>query len=153
MGGADRARVRAAHWALPHTADAGFAATGPTLAGLFEEAARAVGEVTADVPPDVRPDTWTRIELAAADLPGLAYAWLNALIAQGEIAHGALVAADVVEAVAAEEGGCRLHGRAGFRRFEHGDVRVRRPPKSATFHGLAVEKLPGGWRMTAYLDV
>ena len=143
------------HAIVPHTADAGFTAVAPTLPGLFEEAAVALAEMTADVAGDSEPTSWSEFDLEAPDLPALAFDWLNALIGEGEIRRGVLVtvAGLVLDAPTSPRAAWRLRARAGFRDFGLPGVLMRRPPKSATFHGLAVQPGPDGWTMIAYLDM
>lgn len=161
-------RGRRSHEALPHTADAGLRARAPDLAALFEEAAAALAELAADVAPDARRTSEARIELRAADLVGLAFAWLNELIGLSDAGRGPL-AATAVERIAAigsaepapttgsaapgPAGGWSLIGRAWFARADGDRVRPRVGVKSATFHGLSVEESPAGWSLVAYLDV
>jgi len=145
------ARVLRGHEAIPHTADVGIRATASDLAGLFEEAAQAVAEIAADVQAraiSAPESAGESVELAAADLPALAFAWLNELIGLLDI-HGPLVRADVATVEALPDGGWRLRGRAAF----GGGARPRLDIKSATYHGLVVERISGGWRLTAYLDI
>jgi tRNA nucleotidyltransferase (CCA-adding enzyme) len=143
-------RVLRGHETLPHTADVGIRAVGPDLPALFEEAALAVGAIAADPGPGVAeaPIAVETVELDGADLPALAFAWLNELIGLVDI-NGPLVRAEVrvVEPVAG--GGWRLRGLAAF----GGTAAARLDIKSATYHGLTVEPVPGGWRLTAYLDI
>ena len=156
------------HEALPHTADAGLRACAPDLAALFEEAAAALAELAADIAPDARRTSEARIELHAADLVGLAFAWLNELIGLSDAGRGPL-AATAVERIASigsarpaasadaaapgPPGGWSLTGRAWFARVDRDRVRPRLGVKSATFHGLSVEESPVGWSLVAYLDV
>jgi SHS2 domain-containing protein len=145
------------HAAIPHTADTGFTASAGTLAGLFEEAALALAELSFDCEPGTPPTSSEDVELDAGDLAGLAFSWLNELIGQAEVARAALVGASV-RTVARHRGSdgaaaWRLSGRCELRRFDAGSVLPRRPPKSATFHGLAVRRAGRRWEMVAYLDV
>jgi SHS2 domain-containing protein len=146
-----------AHAALPHTADTGFRAGAPTLAALFEEAALALAELSSDCEPGAPPTSSEGVELEATDLAALAFAWLNELIGRAEVARAALVGAsvDLVRRRRSRTGlaGWRLVGRCDLRRFDAGAVRPRRPPKSATLHGLQVRRAGSGWEMVAYLDV
>jgi SHS2 domain-containing protein len=59
----------------------------------------------------------------------------------------------VVRIVQAPGGTWSLEGRAGVAPFDGTAVRVRRPPKSATYHRLAVERDAAGWSLRAYLDI
>lgn len=154
------------HRLTGHTADMGLRAVGPDLTALFEEAALALAEASADT--DGGSSTGPRadggrgchgaevpVALAADDLPALAYAWLNELIglagARGEALAGTLVRS-VEETVA----GWRIRARASFQPYATGagpGARARLDVKSATFHRLAVRRAAGGWELTAYLDV
>jgi SHS2 domain-containing protein len=49
--------------------------------------------------------------------------------------------------------GWTLEGSARFVPIGLRDVRPRHDVKSATYHGLRVERLAGGWSLTAYLDI
>jgi SHS2 domain-containing protein len=142
------------HELLPHTADAGIRAWAPTLPALFEEAAAALGSLSADVPPGVRPDREEDIELDADDLEALAFSWLNELIGLIDV-HGALVGARVGGIEQARTSGTwGLRAEARFVRVDGMDVRRRDDIKSATYHGLAVAPVAGaGWSLTAYLDL
>lgn len=141
-------RVFRRHETIPHTADVGIRAEAPDLAGLFEEAAMAVAEIAADARAGAPAEAGPTIELAAADLPGLAFAWLNELIGLADI-HGPLDRAEVAAVEAVPDGGWRLRGCAAF----GAGARPRLDIKSATYYGLVVERAGGGWRLTAYLDV
>jgi SHS2 domain-containing protein len=144
------------HRGLPHTADAGFMAAASDLPALFREAATALSEISAEIAPGNPPSMWHAVELEADDLPALACAWLNELIALRDIHHAAVVATTLiqVEGPASEAvGKWTLRGRVGLRPYVEGGVRVLREPKSATYHGLALERIDGCWTMRAYIDL
>jgi SHS2 domain-containing protein len=129
----------------------GIRADAPNLPALFEEAALAVAEIAADASTDAggRPGAVGRhVALEADDLPGLAFAWLNELIGLADI-HGPLARAEVATVEANPGGRWLLRGHAAF----GGGASPRLDIKSATYHGLVVERIGEGWRMTAYLDV
>jgi SHS2 domain-containing protein len=156
---------------LPHTADTGLRAWAPDLPGLFEEAAAAVAEIAAEIPTDTAvgapggrtgggaPGGGTaagageaRIALDAPDLVGLAFAWLNELVGLADVRHAAF-AATSVQRVDVADGGCRIEARAWFMDRAAPGVRLRHDVKSATYHGLVVEREGGTWSLTAYLDI
>lgn len=180
--GAAGTAVPRGHRILPHTADAGIAAEGPTLEALFEEAAAAIAELSADVDraaptqagegpgaagsgpaeaPGSGPATGggsepgaivrRSVELSAPDLVGLAFAWLNECIGLVDVV-GAIVGCRVF-AVDARPDGARLRASVDLVPFDGVRVRRRADVKSATYHGLAVEPVAGGWTLTAYLDL
>jgi SHS2 domain-containing protein len=147
----------ARHATIPHTADAGITATASDLPGLLCEAAAALGEVGAAVTLHVPASIWVDVAIEADDLPSLACAWLNELIALGDIEHATLVTVrnvlldcpDTPNAV----GPWRLRAQVGLRRYTEPGVRALRQVKSATFHGLVVEQQRDGWMLRAYLDL
>jgi SHS2 domain-containing protein len=145
------------HALLPHTADVGFVAHAPDLRGLFEEAARALADLASDAKPGNDPTFWTDVDVEAGDLVGLAYGWLNELIAIGDLEHAVAVRAEVAAAEQSHAGvqspAWRIDARIGLRRYADGGLQARLQPKSATFHGLSVEQENDGWTLTAYLDV
>jgi SHS2 domain-containing protein len=155
----DAARVTAGrrHRALPHTADAGFTATAPSLPQLFEESAAALSDLTTSRGRGVEASSWEQVVLDADDLPGLAFAWLNELIALADIHRAAIVATAIdrleVRGASAEDGRWHLESRVGLRATSEPGVRVLRQLKSATYHGLTVEGRGTRWTMRAYVDV
>jgi len=150
------------HEIVSHTADIGLTAAGPDLPALFEEAALALAEASADL--DARGDErdghaaveGEPIELETDDRVALAYAWLNELIGLAQARGQALARTEVARVERSSAGaGWRLVARAWFSFAQgkgHG-ARARLDVKSATFHRLAVLRRAGGWRLTAYLDV
>ena len=144
------------HETLPHTADVGLRGWGPTMVIAFEESAIALAELTSETVAasgkvKAMSERIERVELVAADLVGLAYAWLNELVGLIDL-HGALRGGRV-SAVVRSDDGWILRGSAGFVPFDGVAVRRRADVKSATYHGLAVDGANGAWTVTAYLDV
>jgi SHS2 domain-containing protein len=127
------------------------------LCALFQEAATALSEIAAEVEPGSRASIGRDVVLEADDLPSLAYAWLNELIALADIHHAAVVSAHVirVHSPAAKEavGRWSLRARVGLRPYAEGGVRALGAPKSATYHGLVVERTGVCWTLRAYLDL
>lgn len=155
-GTADWAASRATrrHGPLPHTADVGIEAVAPDPRALFEEAAAALAELTADPAPGAEVTAWEGVALEGRDLAGLAYAWLNELIALIDIERAGIVAVSVDRLERVEPDlAWGLHARVGLRRYAEGGVQPRSQAKAATYHGLAVERGPDGWTLRAYLDV
>lgn len=139
------------HELVPHTADAGLRAWAPDLPALFEEAATVLGELSADIAPDAPRGIAHRIDLAADDLPALAFAWLGELI--GRIDVGGALAGTHVALLARSDREWHLRASATLIPFDGATVRRRADVKAPTYHRLAVEQTEGGWSMTAYLDV
>ena len=144
------------HRPLPHTADVGLEAWAADLPGLFEEAAVALGELSADIAPGVPLHDPEPIELDAGDPAGLAFTWLNELIGLADRSGEALLRTEVERVDAHESGGrsaWRMRGCAWFVPLDGKLVRRRSDVKSATYHRLAVRRAGEGWILTAYLDV
>jgi SHS2 domain-containing protein len=145
------------HEAIPHTADTGFKVVAGDLRSLFSEAGTALIEVASEVAPGTKAILWRDVRLSAADLPALAFAWLNELISLADLEGGAVVATDVIEVADlgphARGDRTSLRGRVGLRPFADGGVRVLREPKSATYHGLTVTRFVGGWELRAFVDL
>jgi SHS2 domain-containing protein len=143
------------HELLPHTADAGFRARAATLPELFTESAAALGELAAEVDAGVEPTASEAVALEAADLGALAYAWLNELIGLAAVARAALVDVDVerVERLSGAHAGWSMAATVSLAAVDGSAVRPLRDIKSATYHGLLVERAGAGWRMEAYLDI
>ena len=139
------------HRALTHTADVGFRAVAHDAVGLFEEAAAALAELSADVRTPVRLEP-QQVAISAQDLTQLMYCWLNELIGLAEVRGEALVRADAsaVEATGTE---WVARGRAWFAPFDGTEVRARLQVKAATLHRLRVLAAAERWRVEAYLDI
>lgn len=154
----DAPSPRRGHSPIADTADIGIEAYGSDLTELFEEAAAAYADLTADVGDAVAGADAGRMQehvtLGAHDLPSLAFAWLNELVALGDLRRAAVTGGRVHRVDVASTGpGARLDGTVWLAAFD--DVRVRRRAavKSATYYRLAVRHDGDRWRMTAHLDV
>lgn len=121
----------------------------PSLAGLFEEAARALGEVMGAAPagPDERGAPGEEAEtivLASRDRDALLVHWLNEIICRAETYRRVYTDAWVEQI---DDGGLRavLCGRPS----PDGRTLV----KAATFHGLHIEEQAGVFSASVLLDV
>jgi len=139
------------HRSRRSTAEAVLEASGPSLTILFDEAGMALAELTAGADAGAPASSWESIELEAADLDGLAVAWLNELMraADGHRAELVDVAVDVVAAPEAAAAGWRLRGRAGLRRVGDG-LSAARPWLRATVWPR-VASSDGRWTLRARL--
>ena len=132
----------------------GLRAQAATLPELFEEAAAALGELAADVAANADDaPIEVAVERESADLPGLAYAWLDELIGLAELGAAAVAGASVASVVESPDG-WRIRAVARLVPYAGGAARPRLGVKSPTYHRLSVERRPdGGWTLVAYLDV
>ena len=130
------------HELVPHTADVGLLARAEDLAGLFEEAAAAFSELTADltnVPAGKR--ATESVALCAHDLISLAFSWLNELVTASELRRSAVTGARVeCVDVAAEGAGARLVATIHLVPFDGVTARCRGSVKAATFYRLSVRQ-------------
>jgi SHS2 domain-containing protein len=131
---------------LAHTADTGIVAHGASLAEAFESAAFGMFDIVCDLSRAPAADE-CRVEVEA-DTPGeLLVAWLSALLAEAEI-RGLAFSTFRVRLFA----GNRLRGTAAG--SPSAGLELRGPPvKAVTYHDLAVEEEPGGWRARVIFDV
>jgi SHS2 domain-containing protein len=149
VGPGDRARRW--HEAVDHTADVGLRAAAPDGEALFEEAAAALAELSADVG-GADALHLEVIEIMTGDLEQLMFRWLNELIGLAEVRGEALVRTEVSRV---ERGrmGWVVRGRAWFAPFDATGVRPRVQVKAVTLHRLRVTQAPKGWALEAYLDI
>ena len=139
------------HEAVDHTADVGLRAAAPDVDGLFEEAASALAEVSADVV-GADPLHSEIVDIMAVDLEGLLFRWLNELIGLAEVRGEALVRTEV-SSVERGPAGWAARGRAWFAPFDATGVRPRLQVKAVTLHRLRVARGRDGWTLEAYLDI
>ncbi len=139
---------------LDHTADVGFEVSEtPTLEALFDEARWALLSTVLDRPPE-RGEEERRVRLSAPDLETLLVRWINELVflVQGE--GFVPVYADVrIRGAGEKENSCSLEARLTGVPLNLEGYGWRGEIKSATFHGLSVEKMREGWRARMILDI
>lgn len=151
----ERARPDRGHEIGDHTADARIHAWAPSLSELFEEAALALSRLSAEVKAGAR-TSWSEVELQARDPDGLAFAWLNELIAMAELERRAIAATHAaVTERPVEDGpaGWRLRARVGLVDYAPGGTQALRHVKAATMHELHVRQWAHGWSIEAVVDV
>ena len=124
----------------------------PTLVSLFEEAAHALAELSADVASDAPVDDEVQVELTARDHESLLVAWLNELIFLGEtrrLAFDAPTLSTLEGEPAERPTRVRLVATAKGRR----PSQARTAVKAATMHNLRICPTNGGVEATIVLDV
>ncbi len=135
---------------LPHTADLGFRVWARTLPGIFYWAARGLVAAMFEgaLPP---PEGHRTLRLSADDLETLLVRFLNELIflvlTRGEVPVA------VQLSLLPEKGACALVARLGVVPFSRVADRFLGEVKSATFHGLKIERTDAGYRAQVVLDV
>jgi SHS2 domain-containing protein len=142
------------HRIVAHTADVGIEAQAPAPDALLEEAAAALAEVMAEVPPSTgAPGDAEPFSLEGLDLPALAFAWLNELVGLSEVRRAVPIRTEVHELRLDERGEATLSGRAWFSPYATDGPQPRHHVKSVSLHRLRVWSQRGRWRLTAILDL
>lgn len=134
---------------LDHTADVGFEIEARSLAGLFDEARRALLLVMFEDAP-AEGDDERRIRVMAADLETLMVRWINELVYCVQDLGFVPVRAELR---VVEEPDCVLEGTLSGAPFDPEGYGWQGEVKSATFHGLDVIAGEEGWRARLILDV
>jgi SHS2 domain-containing protein len=133
---------------LDHTADVGFALEAESLPDLFDAARQGLLEVMFERPPEGGAEE-REVQLSGPDLETLLVRWINELTYLIQTAEFVPAAAGIGFSEDRRSLRARFLGTAlapeeqGFL----GEV------KSATFHGLSVERVNGLWRAQVILDV
>ena len=131
---------------IEHTADVGFEVEAPAWGLLLERAALVVAAeiVALDA---VEAHETTRLEIAAGDREELLHDWLQAVLVR--VQTGFVPCEVTVEDASETHVAGMLRGEA----LNPGRHRVLGEVKGVTWHGLAVEEIPGGLRARVILDV
>jgi SHS2 domain-containing protein len=135
------------HWEhFPHEADMGVRGYGTTLPEAFEQVAKAMTAVVADLNA-IAPHERVVIECEAADPELLLAEWLNSLVYEMSVHHM------LFSRFAVHLEGPRLHGEAWG---ERADVERHHPAveiKGATYTELKVAQSDNGWIAQTVVDV
>jgi len=134
---------------LDHTADVGFELEAPSLEGIFDEARRALLTVMFEEAPAEGGDT-RRVRISAASLEVLMVRWINELVYYVQDTGFVPVRADIE---ITDGSGYVLEGTLSGVPLEPEKYGWQGEVKSATFHGLDVVSVEGGWRARVILDV
>ena len=132
---------------LEHTADVGFEAFGATREEVFTNAGLALMDLMVDLKA-VHGTEETRLEIRGPDPESVLVNWLNEILylydAEGWLFHDFLIMRlgnDSLSALA--------HGEKFQSTRHHMKVLV----KAVTYHQLALEETPQGWRAQVYVDI
>jgi SHS2 domain-containing protein len=127
-----------------HVGEVRLRVEAPTLAMLFEEAARGLAELLLDEADETASASAETISIRAADRDGLLVDWLNELIFLSETRHRVYTEARVARISDTE-----------LEALVHGVVpkTIRTAVKAATLHALEIDVGPDGYFATVTLDV
>jgi SHS2 domain-containing protein len=127
-----------------HTGEVRLRVEAPTLAGLFEEAARGMAELMLDAGVETAEEPGETVRIVAKDREALLVDWLNELVFLSETRKR--IYTDVRVDVASDTV-LEATVRGVF------PETLGTAVKAATLHGLAIEESPGGYAATVVLDV
>jgi SHS2 domain-containing protein len=136
--------VAPSHELVPHTAEVGIRARASSLGELLAEAGRAFAQLELHGAAQKPDAAWRRLEVGANDRASLLAEWLNELIYQAETSRW-VPTEFLVEEVGERRAVLQARG-----------VTLERAPglvKAATYHGIAVREIPGGFEGEVVLDV
>lgn len=132
---------------LEHTADIGFEAVGATREEVFANAARALQSLMVDLE-SIASLQETKIQVEGSNAKNLLVNWLSEILyhidAEGRLFHNfdvRVVGETSVTAIARGE---------PFDRARH---QVKLQVKAITYHQLALDQAPAGWRAQVYVDI
>ena len=133
-----------------HEADIGIVGYGRNLEEAFEQGAKAMFNIMADINTIAR-EREVDIEVRANDKEALFIEWLNELLARKDI-EGMLFSEFDVRI---EEKGNMLvlKGTAKGEKINYEKHRVDIEVKAATYSQLKIEKIDGGWKVQCVVDV
>jgi SHS2 domain-containing protein len=132
---------------LEHTADIGFEAFGSTREETFANAARALMDLMVDLDAiDPGEDIIVRIE--GADPESLLVNWLSELLYLHD-AEGWLFRDFEIQNLRDDS----LVAIARGEKFQRSRHQVKLQVKAITYHQLALERTPEGWRAQVYVDI
>lgn len=135
---------------IEHEADVGVKGIGDTLEEAFAEGARAMFDIMIDLAA-VEPLQSVSIECDAESIETLFVEWLNALLAQINIAGMFFSKFDVE--IEQAEGSYKLHGTALGEPIDQEKHQAKIEVKAATFSGLKHEEVEGKHYIQCVVDV
>lgn len=132
---------------LEHTADVGFEAFGSTREETFANAARALFDLIVDLDAiDPGEDITVRVE--GADPESVLVNWLSELLYLHD-AEGWLFRDFEIQNLQDDS----LAAIARGEKFQRSRHQVKLQVKAITYHQLALERTPEGWRAQVYVDI
>src|SRR5947209_983908 len=132
---------------IEHPADVGFLAYGSTLEELFANAALAMMSLACELE-SIQQRLSRAIEVNAADLESLLFAWLAEILGTADGEQLVFCKAELKQLSSNRAAGI-VYGE----KFDKTRHRAGTYVKAVTLHQLRVEKTAEGWRAQVYLDV
>jgi len=132
---------------LEHTADIGFEAFGRTREQVFSNAGCALQSIMVDLDA-IAPRQEMKIEVEGGDAKGLLVNWLSEILYHID-AERLLFHDFHVKTLDDRSLSAIARGEA-FDRARH---QVKLQVKAVTYHQLALDETPSGWRAQVYVDI
>jgi protein archease len=132
---------------LEHTADIGFEAFGASRGELFANAACALIDLEVDLN-TIRPSRELTVRAEGSAWPDLLVNWLSEILYLND-AEGWLFRDFSV----LELGEKVITATARGEKFDRARHQVKVLVKAVTYHQLALEETPQGWRAQVYVDI
>ena len=132
---------------LEHTADVGFEAFGSTREEVFTNAARALVDIIVDLD-SIQAVGEVSLQIEGPDPESLLVNWLSEILFLHD-AEGWLFRDFEVRSLQDNS----LSALARGEKYERSRHQTKLLVKAITYHQLALEKTPGGWRAQVYVDI
>ncbi len=132
---------------LEHTADIGFEAFGASRPEVFRNAGRALMDIMVDLA-SIAPGQALAIEVKGSDPPSLLVDWLSEILYLYDTENWLFADFDV-----SRLGDRSLSALARGEKFDPQRHQVKLLVKAITYHQLALEPTPEGWRAQVYVDI
>jgi SHS2 domain-containing protein len=134
-----------------HKADIGVRGTGKTIANSFEECAKAMFSIEADIS-KVKAKKKILIKVSASNIAELLVEWLNKLLAESGIKN--MMFSKFKVKISEEDGNYKLYGNAYGEKLDIRRHKAKEEVKAATYSQLKVEKnKKGRWISQCIVDV
>jgi SHS2 domain-containing protein len=132
---------------LEHTADVGFEAFGSTREEVFTNAARALMNIMVDLDM-IEPGGEVSLQIGGPDAASLLVNWLSEILFLND-AEGWLFRDFEIKSLQDDS----LSAVARGEKFQRSKHQTKLLVKAITYHQLALEKTPEGWRAQVYVDI
>jgi len=132
---------------LEHTADVGFEAFGSTREEVFANAARALMDIIVDLD-TIQPGGEVNLQIHGPDPESLLVNWLSEILFLHD-AEGWLFRDFEIRSLQDDS----LSALARGEKYQRSRHQAKLLVKAITYHQLALEKTPGGWRAQVYVDI
>jgi SHS2 domain-containing protein len=132
---------------LEHTADVGFEAFGSTREEVFANAARALMDLIVDLD-TIKLGSEVALQIHGPDPESVLVNWLSELLYLHD-AEGWLFRDFEIRNLQDNS----LRALARGEKFQSSRHQAKMLVKAITYHQLALEKTPGGWRAQVYVDI